>query len=324
MSQHLARRRALLALGALGASASLPRIARAAGFPSHPITLLCPFGAGGTVDQYMRALAPQLSNELGQRVIIENKPGAGGALASGMAARARPDGYTLAMTSGSTFRAPWLQPDIGFSPTKDFTYVIGMTSLEFCALARDDSPLHTFADFMKAARAQPGLQYAAGDPTTLAPIVLKAAEQQYGVRLQHIPFNSGSEMATALLGGHVGVVIDSVGTYVPHIRAGKLRLLAAMGSVRFKAWPEVSTAKEQGYDIELSSPMGMVGPRGIPDATLQTLHGALLRAMRTPQVTAVLDLLNQPEWYRSPAEFDTYARQVYQESGELLRKAGAI
>lgn len=318
------RRHALRALGALPLLGLTGRPARAADFPMRPITLLCPFGAGGSVDQYMRALSPLLAKQLGQQVIIENKPGAGGALASAMAARARPDGYTLAMTSGSTFRAPWLQPQIGFSPLEDFSYIAGMTSLEFCAVVRADSPLRSFADFMAHARAHPGTQYAAGDPTTLGPVTLKASEEKFGVQLEHIPFNSGSEMATALLGGHVGIVIDSVGTYVPHIRAGKLRLLAALGEVRFKAWPGIQTAREQGYDLVLSSPMGLIGPRGIPAPVVRRLHDALRQAMRAPEIAAVLDVLNQPEWYRDPAGFEAYARQVYAESGELLRKAGVI
>lgn len=318
------RRRALQALGGAALLALGPRPAWSAEFPSRPVTLLCPFGPGGSVDQYMRVLAPVLGRQLGQQVIIENKPGAGGALASAMAARARPDGYTLAMTSGSTFRAPWLQPQIGFSPLEDFSYVIGMTSLEFCAVVRADSALRTFADFMDYARAHPGTQYAAGDPTTLGPVTLKASEARFGVTLEHIPFNSGSEMATALLGGHVAVVIDSVGTYVPHIRAGKLRLLAALGEVRFKAWPDVQTAREQGYDLVLSSPMGLIGPRGMSAPVVQRLHDALRASMGAPEIAAVLDVLNQPEWYRDPAGFQAYARQVYAESGELLRRAGVL
>jgi len=325
MSCNFPRRRALGVMAALGTAGlvGLPQ-ASAAGFPMRPITLICPFGAGGTVDQYMRAVGPKLAEIIGQQVIIDNKPGAGGALASGLAARAKPDGYTLAMTSGSTFRAPWLQPQIGFSPLTDFTYIIGMTSLEFCAVVRADSPYRTFADFMEDAKRHPGTQYAAGDPTTLAPVVLRAKEKELGVKLEHVPYKSGSDMAPALLGGHVNIVIDSVGTYVPFIRAGKMRLLAALGNVRFKAWPDVPTAKEQGYDLELSSPMGLLGPAGIDPAVTKILHDSLLKAMRTPEVQAVLDTLNQPEWYRNSAEFEAYAHAVYRESGELLRKAGVI
>ncbi|WP_028354049.1 Bug family tripartite tricarboxylate transporter substrate binding protein [Bordetella petrii] len=319
------RRRALQALGAGAALGLAGRAARAQGFPARPVTLFCPFGAGGSVDQYMRVLSQAAAPHLGQPVIIENKPGAGGNLSASLVARARPDGYTLAMSTGSTFRAPWLEPKIGFSPLDDFTYVIGMTSLEFCAVVRADSPLQSFADFMRAGKERPGqVQYAAGDPTTLVPVTMVPFQEQYGVRFQHIPFKSGADMATALMGGYVDVVMDSVGTYVPYIQSGRLRLLGALGAARFKAWPEVPTATEQGYDLVLSAPMGLLGPKGIPPAIVQALHQAFRRAMAEPDIERVLATLNQPEWYRNPQDFAAYARQTYEASGELLRRAKLI
>ncbi len=319
------RRRALAMLAAPLAASLACATARAATFPSRPITLLCPFGAGGTVDQYMRALSQAAAPHLGQSIIIENKPGAGGTLSAAMAARAQPDGYTLAMTTGSTFRAPWLEPKIGFSPLTDFTYVIGLTSLEFCAVVRSDSPFQSFADLMRAGRERPGqVQYAAGDPTTLVPVSMAGIEERYGVSFQHIPFKSGSDMVTAVMGGHVDVVLDSVGSYVPQIRSGKLRLLAALGDVRFPAGPQVPTAREQGYEVVFSAPMGLVGPKGLPSGILDTLHQGFRRAMDEPVMTEVLALLNQPRWYRDPQAFASYAKATYEASGEQLRRAKLI
>ncbi|MPT38519.1 tripartite tricarboxylate transporter substrate binding protein [Achromobacter denitrificans] len=319
------RRRALAILAAPLAASLAGAPARAASFPSRPITLLCPFGAGGTVDQYMRALSVAAAPHLGQSVIIENKPGAGGTLSAAMVARAHPDGYTLAMTTGSTFRAPWLEPKIGFSPLTDFTYVIGMTSLEFCAVVRADSPLKSFADFMRAGRERPGqVQYAAGDPTTLVPVSMAGIQERYGVSFQHIPFKSGSDMVAAALGGHVDVVIDSVGTYVPQIRSGKLRLLGALGEARFAAWPDVPTAREQGYEVVFSAPMGLVGPKGMPPDVLARLHDGFRRAMDEPAIAEVLGVLNQPRWYRDPQAFAAYAKATYEASGEQLRRAKLI
>ncbi|MBV7486874.1 tripartite tricarboxylate transporter substrate binding protein [Bordetella sp. BOR01] len=319
------RRRALHALGAGTALGLAGRAAWAQDFPARPVTLLCPFGAGGSVDQYMRVLSVTAAPYLGQAVIIENKPGAGGNLSASLAARARPDGYTLAMSTGSTFRAPWLEPKIGFSPLKDFTYVIGMTSLEFCAVVRADSPLKSFADFMQAGKTRPGeIQYAAGDPTTLVPVTMVPFQEKYGVRFQHIPFKSGADMATSLMGGYVDVVMDSVGTYVPYIQSGKLRLLGALGASRLPAWPKVPTATEQGYDLVLSAPMGLLGPQGIAPDVVQKLHHAFHRAMGEPAIERVLATLNQPQWYRNPEEFAAYARRTYDESGDLLRRARLI
>lgn len=319
------RRRVLQVLGASAALGMSSTVVRAQDFPSRPVTLLCPFGAGGSVDQYMRVLSQAAAPHLGQNIIIQNKPGAGGNLSASLTASAQPDGYTLAMSTGSTFRAPWLEPTIGFSPLTDFTYVIGMTSLEFCAVVRADSPLQTLSDFMKIGKAEPDrIQYAAGGPTTLVPVTMLPFQEQYGVSFQHIPFKSGADMATALMGGFVDVVIDSVGTYVPYIQSGKMRLLGALGAVRFAAWPDVPTASEQGYELVLSAPMGLLGPKGIPAPIVDTLHQAFHRAMGEPAISSVLATLNQPEWYRSPEAFAAYARQTYDQSGELLRRAKLI
>lgn len=319
------RRSVLKALMAPAALSLSPRLATASSFPNQPITLICPFGAGGSVDQYMRVLAQAASKHFGQNILVDNKPGAGGALSAALGAKSRPDGYSLVMLSSSAFRAPWLEPTIGFSPLTDFSYIIGLTSLEFCAVVRTDSPIKSFAHFMEIGKEKPGsIQYAAGDPTTSVPITMVNVEKKYGVKFQHIPYKSGADMAVALVGGHVDAVIDSVGTYVPYIRSGKLRLLAAVGETRFKAWPDVPTAREQGYDISLSAPLGLAGPAGIPADIVQRLHDGFRKAMQEPEVGRILDTLNQPEWYRDPAGFESYSHKAFEESGSLLKNAGLI
>lgn len=323
-SPLIGRRRFLQAAGTAGASLSLGGSLLAQDFPVRPVTLICPFAAGGSVDQYMRALSVAASRHMGgQSVIIDCKPGAGGLYSASLVSKARPDGYTLAMTSGSIFRAPWLEPKAGISPLTDFTYVIGMTSLEFCAVVRADSPLKNFADFMKAGKVK-GMQYAAGDPTTAVPVLMKGIEEKYGGEFQHIPYKSGADMVTALMGGHVGIVLDSVGSYVSHISSGKFRLLAALGTTRFKAWPDVPTAVEQGYEVVVSSPMGLIGPPAMKPATVQGVHDIFRKAMREPEVERMLDLLNQPEWYRNSKDFQSYAQKMYQETGDMLRRAKLI
>jgi tripartite-type tricarboxylate transporter receptor subunit TctC len=323
-SPLIGRRRFLQAAAAGASSLGLGRSPLAQDFPVRPLTLICPFAAGGSVDQYMRALSvAAFKHTGGQPILIDNKPGAGGLYSAGIASRARPDGYTLAMTSGSIFRAPWLEPKAGINPLTDFTYVIGMTSLEFCAVVRADSPFKDFADFMKAGKAK-GMQYAAGDPTTAVPVLMKNVEEKYGGQFQHIPYKSGADMVTALMGGHVPIVLDSVGSYVSNINAGKFRLLAALGTSRFTAWPDVPTAVEQGYDVVVSSPMGLIGPPALKAATVQSLHDIFRQAMREPEVERVLDLLNQPEWYRNSKDFEAYAQKTYQETGDMLRRAKLI
>lgn len=324
-NKALTRRTFLKSLAAPALISAYPMSALASTFPERPITLICPFGAGGSVDQYMRVLSKAAARHFKQSIIIENKPGAGGALSTALVSKAKPDGYTLAMLSGSAFRAPWLTPDIGYSPLTDLTYIIGMTSLEFCAVVRKDSPIESFADFMRLGKEKPGqLQYAAGDPTTSVPVSMVSIQKKYGVEFQHIPYKSGSDMAVAIMGGHVDVVIDSIGTYVPHLKSGELRLIGALGEHRFKSWPDVPTAVEQGYDVVLSSPLGLIGPAGITEERVARLHDAFRAAMLEPEVAGILDTLNQPEWHRTPENFKKYGAQAYHDAGQLLKTAGLI
>ncbi len=323
---HSATRRTFLKSLAAPAIASVcPLSAMASTFPERPITLICPFGAGGSVDQYMRVLSKVASQYFQRGIIVENKPGTGGALSTALVARAKPDGYTLAMLSGSAYRAPWLNPSVGYSPITDLSYVIGMTSLEFCAVVRKDSAIKTFADFMRLGKEKAGhIRYAAGDPTTSVPVSMVSIQKKYGVSFQHIPYKSGSDMAVAIMGGHVDVVIDSIGTYVPYLKRGELRLIAALGEQRFKSWPDVPTALEQGYEVVLSAPLGLAGPAGIPADRIALLHDGFRKAMLDPEIAAVLDTLNQPEWYKNPQEFKTYGNQAYHDAGKLLKTAGII
>lgn len=289
----------------------------------RPIVLICPFAAGGTVDQYLRVIGKVAEGILGRTIVVENKPGAGGALATDYITRMKPDGHTLLFMPGGAFRAPWLQDSVRFDPTRDFTYIIGLTNLAFCLCVRDDSPLVDFEAFIRAGREKPGsIQYAAGSPVTLAPITMASFQRKYGVEYQHIPYNSGVEITSALLGGHVDALMDSVGANVPHINSGRLRLLASLGTERLKPWPNVPTALEQGYSLVLEGPMGLVGPKGMDDALVGELHDAFHEAMQDPEVGKILDAIVQPAWYRDPKAYAEYAAEAYVEAGRMVSAAG--
>ncbi len=295
----------------------------ASALSDRPIVLVCPYAAGGTTDQYLRALGRAAEKVLGRTVVIENKPGAGGALATDYITRVAPDGHTLLFLPGGAFRAPWLQASIRFDPTQDFSYIIGLTNLAFCLCVRQDSPLANFEDFIRIGKEKPGsLQYAAGSPVTLAPIAMASFQKKYGAEYQHIPYNSGVEITTALLGGHVDALMDSVGANVPYIDDGQFRLLAALSRERFKPWPEVPTALEQGYDLVLEGPMGLVGPKGMDEGLVSELHQAFHEAMQAPEIGKILDAIVQPAWYRDPAAYTAYAVEAYAEAGRMVKAAG--
>lgn len=323
---RISRRNVLKAAGLPAALSLIGQAGWAQGrFPNRPVTLVCPFGAGGSVDQYMRTFGQALAKHLNTSVVIENKAGAGGTLAASTLSAAPPDGYRMLMLTTSVFRAPWLEPAIKYNPTTDFSYVIGLTSLEFAIAVPADSPIKTFKEFMEIGKSKPdSLTFAAGDPTTTIPLAMGAVERKYGVRVRHIPYKSGAEMITAMLGKQVDSIMDSVGALVPHVNAGKFRLLASLGSQRFKAFPDVPTARESGYELEVNAPLGLAGPKGVPAEIVAVWQDAARKAMQDPEVVKVLDLLNQPEWYRNSADYKAWAKTFYEQTGKDLRAAGLI
>src|SRR5215207_647421 len=186
--------------------------AHAQPFPSRPVTLIVPWPAGGTTDIGMRALATATEKHLGQPIVIENRPGAGGTLGPGqMANSARPDGYTLAQIPITVFRLPYMQKT-AFDPTKDFTYIIGLTGYTFGVVVKSDARWKTFQDFLADAKANPGkINYGTPGAGTSLHITMEQIAKQRGIKWVHIPFKGSAETTNALLGGHIDAVADSTG-----------------------------------------------------------------------------------------------------------------
>jgi len=314
--------RRTLIVGA-GALAALPSAAlRAQAFPSRPVTLYCAFPAGGPTDQVLRAFAESASRTLGQPIVVESKPGAGGTVAPIAVKSAKPDGYTLTQLAISVFRIPHMQKTPQLDAMRDFTYIINMTGYTFGLVVPAGAPWKSLKEFVEDAKKNPGkIDYGSTGTGTTPHLVMEEFAAKAGIKLTHVPFKGSADMMTAILGGHIQAASDSTG-WAPHVEAGKLRLLVTYGSKRTKKWPDVPTLAELGYDTVSDSPFGIGGPPGMDPSIVKTLHDAFRKALDDPKVTAILDRFDQSVIYMGPEEYTKYARQMVEAERVTIDRLG--
>ena len=317
-------RRTLLALAAASATAALAPFgsAMAQAYPNRPITMIVPWPAGGSTDRHLRALAEIASKHLGQNIIVENKPGAGGTLGPGqMALTAKPDGYTIAQFPMGMLRIPHMQKT-QWNPLTDFTYIIGVSGYTFGFTVKADSPYKSFNDYIEAARKNPGkVDYGSTGIGTSPHLLMEEVAANAKVQLVHVPYKGNADLQQALLGGHVQAQSDATG-WDKFVDGGQMRLLVTFGDKRTKRWPDVPTAKDLGYGVVSSSPYGLVGPKGMDPAIVKTLHDAFKKAMDDPKHMEVLGQLNQEVWYRSGDEYLQWAKETYAKDKALIERLG--
>ena len=250
-------------------------------FPVRRIKLVIAFPAGGPTDITMRQLADNASKILGQPVIIDNKPGAGGTLPAQALQTAQPDGYTLAQMPLGVFRLPYTTK-INWDPVKDINYVINVTGYAFGIVVPADSPFKTWADFVAYAKANPGkLTYGSTGTFTSPHLTTELIAQKAGIQLQHVPYKGSADLMLATVSGQLMAAADSTG-FAPQVEAGKLRVLNTWGDKRLAKFPDAPTLKELGYDTVQNSPFGIGAPKGTPPEVVQKVHDALRRPWKNP------------------------------------------
>ncbi len=298
---------------------ALPSAAQA--FPVKPVTLLVTFPAGGPTDIAGRALAEATSKYLGQPVVVENRPGATGTLGAAALVNAKPDGYTVSMTPITVFRLPHME-NVAYDPIKDIQYVMGVSGYVFAVIVRSDAPWKSMAELIAAARSSPGkISYGShgiGGSVHLATEELSTAQ---GVKFNHIPYKGSADMLTAMLGGHLDVAVDSTGA-VPHVAAGKARVLAVFTEKRVAVWPEVPTLTELGYGIVSTSPYGIGVPAATPPAIVRVLHDAFKKGLEDPIHLRTLEKYNQPVWYQSSEDYTRFAREQFERERKIIDRLG--
>ena len=317
------RRRHLVQLAAASlAAASLGAHAQAS-FPARPIKLLVAFPAGGPTDITMRQLAENAGKVLGQPVIVENKPGAGGTLPAQQLQTVPADGYTLAQVPLGVFRLPYTTK-MTWDPVKDISYVINLTGYAFGIVVPADSPIKNWNDFVAYAKANPGkLNYGSTGTLTSPHLTTELIAQKLGLQLNHVPYKGSAELAQAITGGHIMAAADSTG-FAPLVQAGKLRVLNTWGDKRLEKFPDAPTLKELGLDIVQNSPFGLGAPRGTPPEVVKKLHDAFRKAMEDPSYVQALARYDMLPIYMDSAQYTRFAQETFAREKALVEKLGLV
>jgi tripartite-type tricarboxylate transporter receptor subunit TctC len=315
------QRRHLLQAAAAATLAG-PAALRAQGaWPSQPVRLLIAFPAGGPTDITMRALAENAAKLLGQPVVVENRPGAGGTLPAQAMQQSRPDGHTLAQIPLGVFRLPYTTR-ITWDPVKDLTYILGITGYAFGIVVPTESPIRDFAGFINWAKANPGkLSYGSTGVLTSPHLTMEDIAQRTGIELNHIPFKGSADMMQAILGGQIMAAADSTG-FAPHVASGRLRVLVTWGDKRLPKFPDVPTLTEVGIPIVQASPYGLGGPRGMDPALVRRIHDAFKQAMEMPSHVEVLARYDQTLLHMSPEQYTRFAEETFRREKALVDKLG--
>ncbi|MFC5521779.1 Bug family tripartite tricarboxylate transporter substrate binding protein [Polaromonas jejuensis] len=315
--RHLLQSAAALAAPALASFG----VAQAQSFPSRPIKLLVAFPAGGPTDITMRSLADNASKILGQPVIVENKPGAGGTLPAQQLQSAQADGYTVAQIPLGVFRLGYTTK-INWNPVKDISYIINVTGYAFGIVVPAESPFKTWADFVAYAKANPGkLTYGSTGTLTSPHLTTELIAQKAGIELQHVPYKGSADLMLALVSGQLMAGADSTG-FAPQVEAGKLRVLNTWGEKRLDKFPNAPTLKELGYDIVQNSPFGIGAPKGTPPDVVKRLHDAFKKAMEEPSYVAVLARYDMLPNYMGSADYTKFAQDTVGREKVLIDKLG--
>ncbi|HZY52625.1 MAG TPA: tripartite tricarboxylate transporter substrate binding protein [Reyranella sp.] len=317
--RQLTRRTALLS--ALAA----PALARAEGdYPNRTIRLVIPWPPGASADAFLRIMAEQTGKRLGQSMVPDNKPGANGSL-SGVALKdARPDGYTLGQIHTGTFRAALMTDKPAYDPLNDFTYIIQLSGSVHGIVVRTDSPYKTFEDLVAAAKADPEkLTYGTFGQASVQNLVMVDLQQRLGIKMTHVPYKGGSDLYNGLLGSQIDAIADASG-WIPLVQAGKFRLLVVWGSKRLPLFPEVRTLREAGIDLDVNSPYGVCGPKGMDPAIVKMVHDAMKDALFDPATQAVMNTYNMPTLYLDTAAYDKAARAQNQIEIDNLKRVGML
>ncbi|MBK8764019.1 MAG: tripartite tricarboxylate transporter substrate binding protein [Burkholderiaceae bacterium] len=328
MTISTSRRRALAGLGAL---TILPgaRNAHAQAFPAKPIKLIVPHAAGGNSDAFGRILAQRLSDRIGQQVVVENRPGAGGTIASAFVARSAPDGYTLLVADNGTHAiAPTLYGSkLQYHVVKDFSPITLAAMFPTVLLVHAAVPARTAQEFVALAKAQPGkLTFSSagtGNGSHLALELFRYAAG--GLDMVHVPYKGGAPAIQALAAGEVQMTAVSVNTSLPHLKSGRVRALALQSSKRSPALPDLPTLAEGGINgAEADSWLAILGPAGIPADIVSKLNREIATTLALPDIKERLAQLGLEVVGSSVAQFQQLQERDVVKWGDAVKRSGAV
>lgn len=315
--------RRMAAKGVLGVAMALAMggaLAQSA-FPNRPITLIVPYGPGGVTDVIARALGTSMAKTLGQSVVVENKPGAAGAMGVVDMQSAKPDGYRLTLAPVGIFRQPYIQK-VSYDPVRDLSYIASFMTYDFILTVPANSPIQTVQEYVAWAKQHPGeMDYGTPGKFTANHVAMALLEKKTGIRLNHAPFKGDADAITALSGSHIKSAIFA-NSILPMVQSGKVRALATAAEQRPPAFADVPTFREAGYGFDVPSPLGVAGPKGLPAEVVSKLDAAIKAAMQDPVFQQVVGNYGIRTDYRDHQAYTAFAQQAFAQEKDIVQGIG--
>lgn len=310
---------ALLSLAVSGADA-----AQSGAYPERPIRMVAPSSAGGPTDVIARAVSTPLSDILGKQIVIDNRAGAAGMIGTEIVAKATPDGYTLLFGfSGPMSIVPHIVKSVPYDPVKDFAHISLVASAPYVLIANPGLPVSDVRELVALAKSQPGkLNFASGGNGTGIHMAGELLNHAAGIRIVHVPYKGAGPGMSALIAGEVNIMFNGLSSALPHIKARRLRALAAGGDKRSSLLPDLPTVAESGLKFSVEGWYNLSAPKGTPRPIIAKLYKDLVRALGNPEARARLDALAVEPIGSTGDEFVTMLKAELAKWGQVVEAAG--
>ena len=297
----------------------------AGGYPARPVRLVVPVAPGGNLDLVARTIAQQLTDSIGQQVLVENRPGASSLVGTQFVAKSAPDGYTLLVMANTFATVPLIVSNPGYDPLKDFTGVTLTCLVPQVVVVNPALPVRSVKELITLAKARPGeISYASSGAGGTGHMAVELFSRQVGVKMLHVPYKGNSQAIIDVIGGQVMMMFDQVSTSAPYLKAGKLRALAVTSRKRSPLFPDLPTIDESGApgyeDITFN---GLMAPAGTPREILVRMQEEVAKAVRARELhNRFLERGVELTASASPEEFTAYVKAEVDKKGKLVREAG--
>ncbi|WP_295379643.1 tripartite tricarboxylate transporter substrate binding protein [uncultured Pseudacidovorax sp.] len=322
----IGRRRFTAGIGAaLLCGVAVPAAWAEDAYPIKPITVVVPQAAGGANDVIARVVAQRLSQQLGQTVLVDNRPGAGGTVATAATARAKRDGYTLLLTADSAqVTSPALYRNPGFDPVKDFEPIAPIATAGYVLVANPSFPGQNMADLIRLAKAQPGAySYASAGNGTLNHLIGEMVQKAAGIKLQHVPYKGSAAAATDVVGGQVPLSVQSLPSVIAFIKSGKLKVLGVVNPQRIKALPDSPTIGETLPGFGQAPWYALFAPAGTPAPIVTRLQAEVNKALESPDVLEKLASVGCEPFKGSSAQLAALVQSDLRKWAQIVKDTGA-
>ncbi|HYC44425.1 MAG TPA: tripartite tricarboxylate transporter substrate binding protein [Burkholderiales bacterium] len=306
------------------AACALPAASQS--FPNRPIRFVVPFGPGGPADIAARIVSSKATDILGQPMVIDNRPGAGGVTGSEIVARARPDGHTLLLCSTSVLVFnPLVMPKVPYDPLRDFTHLSLVMSGPYLLLVHPSFPAKDVKELIAVAKSKPGgLNFGSAGLGSAAHLTGERFKSMAGIDMTHVPYKGSGAAAVDLMAGQLHLVFEAVASSLPHVKAGRLRALAVSSLERFALTPNLPTIHESGVSgFESITWQGICAPAGVPKPVVATLNRAIAQAVRSPEAAERLAALGGQAVGNSPEQFLAHVKAEIPRWAKAIKESGA-